>query len=256
MREGPGTETSARGRWRRIPATWLWAAWLGVVLTGLLLGLAAHGAPLLPGDLTLAQELQEPRALGVLLRPVMVAASGPGFYPWAELLYGGAVGAFLLWRRWAAAALVASTVTGDLMAAAVKLLVARPRPSADLLDVFRRESGYSFPSGHVVHYVVFFGVLGYLAWGVLRATPRGRPLLRVFAAAGAALCAALVGLIGASRVYLGAHWPTDVVGGYLLGGAWLALLVIAYRAWHARHAECSLAEGPDRRRTIPIEQLW
>jgi undecaprenyl-diphosphatase len=90
--------------------------------------------------------------------------------------------------------------------------VGRVRP--DLLPLGRRR-GPSFPSGHVVASVGFYGVLPALAW---RATSRRR--LRAIAL-GAAVVVIVV--IGVSRVYVGVHWATDVLGGVLIG----TIIVIA-----------------------------
>jgi hypothetical protein len=150
--------------------------------------------------------------------------------------------------------LILSTVTGDLMALAVKTLVQRPRPSANLVEVYEQLQGYSFPSGHVVHYVVFFGVITYLACIALRSVRSTDKILRVAFIVIVVVSSMLVMLIGLSRVYLGAHWLTDVVGGYLLGGAWLLGLLAGWRRWMqplrgrpgTRRVETALDELDDR----------
>jgi len=102
-------------------------------------------------------------------------------------------------------------------------LVARPRPPyffLDPADVFPSINQYSFPSGHVLFFVVFFGFIAYLAW--LHQTGFAR--ISVIA-----ICCALVLLIGPSRVYLGAHWASDVVGSYIIGVLWLFVLILGYQ---------------------------
>jgi len=84
----------------------------------------------------------------------------------------------------------------------------------------------SFPSGHVMHYTNFYGLLIYLLatnWkpGRLRNT-----LI--------ALCTGMIATIGPSRIYLGAHWPSDVMAGYLYGGLWFGGIIALYlrvKAW-------------------------
>jgi undecaprenyl-diphosphatase len=126
---------------------------------------------------------------------------------------------------------MALTISGDLLTAIVKGIVARPRPTPDLIAVYRAVSGYSFPSGHVLHYVVFFGALGYLGLRTLRRTPSEQRWRRLALFGLLAVCSGLILLVGASRLFLGAHWPTDVLGGYVLGSAWLLLLIASQRSW-------------------------
>ncbi|WP_198545971.1 phosphatase PAP2 family protein [Actinacidiphila yeochonensis] len=89
---------------------------------------------------------------------------------------------------------------------------ARP-PAADWAA---HAAGYAFPSGHTSSSAVAAGLL---AWGLLRALPpaAGR--------AGAALCVLAAVAVGCTRVYLGVHWPSDVIGGWLFAGCWLALVL-------------------------------
>ena len=110
-----------------------------------------------------------------------------------------------------------------MLIAFVKVSVARPRPPyffLDPADIFQSINQYSFPSGHVLFFVVFFGFIAYLAW--LHQTGFARILV-------IAICSALVLLIGPSRVYLGAHWASDVVGSYIIGILWLFVLILGYQ---------------------------
>jgi undecaprenyl-diphosphatase len=86
-------------------------------------------------------------------------------------------------------------------------------------------TGHAFPSGHSTSGAVAAGLL---AWGLLAALPpaAGR--------AGAALCGLAALAIGVTRVYLGVHWPSDVVGGWLLAGCWLALVLPPLAAFARR----------------------
>src|SRR5436305_13554401 len=105
----------------------------------------------------------------------MMAISLPGSAAGAELLWAVAVVVPVLARRRVVAGLMALTITGAALTQMLKWIVARPRPTADLVEVYRQVAGASFPSGHVVHYVVFFGVIGYLALQSWRRAPRGGP---------------------------------------------------------------------------------
>lgn len=106
--------------------------------------------------------------------------------------------------------------TGQVCKVVVKEVVNRPRPTADLVQVrFKAHETQSFPSGHTEHFVVFFGGLFYAAYWRVKQPWVRYPCLMV--------CAGFVALVGWSRVYLGAHWPSDILGGFLLGGMVLAL---------------------------------
>ena len=92
----------------------------------------------------------------------------------------------------------------------------RHRPTADLVAILNPSTGYSFPSGHAV----FFTWLCFMLAASIspRVSPRWRKL--VWSAAGVVIFLACAG-----RVWAGAHWPTDVIGGLLLGTGWAALWV-------------------------------
>jgi membrane-associated phospholipid phosphatase len=100
-------------------------------------------------------------------------------------------------------------------------LIQRPRPTANLVHVFRILNSYSFPSGHVMFYVVFFGFLFFLAFALLKPSLVRNLLLLFFAV--------MILLIGVSRIYLGQHWASDVLGAYLLGSLTLVANIVFYR---------------------------
>jgi undecaprenyl-diphosphatase len=144
----------------------------------------------------------------------------------------------LVRRRFAEAVLVVVTVGGgQLIGTLLKLVVARSRPplSGALIGL---PPSYAFPSGHALAAVLLYGVVAFL---LVRAER-----LAWQRAVTAALAALLAVAIGASRVYLGVHWPTDVLGSWLLGGAWLSLCIGAYLSWERwRGAAAEPAEpGP------------
>ncbi|MCQ4158846.1 phosphatase PAP2 family protein [Roseomonas sp. GC11] len=142
----------------------------------------------------------------------------------AVLLLAGllALGALLLLGRWASAVLLLVSLGG---AAALNLLLkqgfARPRPDlvAPLAEVYTA----SFPSGHAM-----LSAAAYLTLGTLLAGVAERRRLKAYIL-GAALLLAL--LAGGSRVYLGVHWPSDVLAGWVLGAAWAMGCWLALRLW-------------------------
>ena len=130
-------------------------------------------------------------------------------------------------RRSECFALWLSTGGGALLGRAFKMLIGRQRPTADLVGFAYRSDELSFPSGHVVFYVCYFGFMFFAAYALLpRKTWRRRAALVVMALP--------VLLIGLSRVHLRAHWPSDTLGAYLLAGVWLGLCVDLYRRWKRR----------------------
>jgi membrane-associated phospholipid phosphatase len=102
----------------------------------------------------------------------------------------------------------------------VKDLIQRPRPTSNLVNVFAKLTDSSFPSGHVMFYIGFYGFIGFLAFSLLKPSLKRSFLLAFFGS--------LVVLIGASRIYLGQHWASDVLGAYLLGSLTLEAYIQIY----------------------------
>lgn len=117
---------------------------------------------------------------------------------------------------------LALVLPADLLSTSLKFLVDRPRPDPTLVAVHQVWLDPAFPSSHVVHYTVFFGFLAYLVMKTQVFPRRWRLPL-------ASVAMVLVCLIPFSRMYLGAHWPTDVMGGLLLG---ISFLIIQIRVFN------------------------
>ena len=198
------------------------ALWVTLIVVGSILALMAREAGLLPGDLTLTRWLQDWLPPDGLMGSLLTYASRVvWFLPVAFLTVA------LLRRQWLAALfLVVAGVTGLLLGDALKLLVARVRPSVELVRVYEPSGGYGFPSTTALLSVVLLGVVCYL---VGRERSRG-PLVIVL------LCASLLSVLasGISRVYVGEHWATDILGGWLFGSAWLFVLISVHRWWSSR----------------------
>ncbi|WP_319461576.1 phosphatase PAP2 family protein [Micromonospora sp. RTP1Z1] len=134
---------------------------------------------------------------------------------------------WLLFRRARRLALwvVTTMVVGGLLGALLKLLVGRHRP--DLLDPVARAAGFSFPSGHALNATLTAGVLLL----VFLPFTRGRRPLRWALWVAAILLAVVTGV---SRIALGVHFTSDVLGGWLLGVAVVAATAAAFRTWRTR----------------------
>ena len=147
--------------------------------------------------------------------------------PWGPLVYGmeltnwiggwrqtllalAVIAACLLWS-WRAALLVGLGLPANLVSDAVKDVVERPRPPASLVAHREIDSGFSFPSGHATFYTWLSVLVLVALWP--RLPRRIRPL--AVAAAGLVIVVACTG-----RVWAGAHWPSDVAGGFALGVLW------------------------------------
>ena len=162
----------------------------------------AHRFAYFPGDLSTSLWLQDIDFAGV--KPIMQ------FIPYAIIL--AIVIALKLWlpsRRRGAIFIALTAFAAVLVSWLLKLLVNRPRPDIELVQIMERTIGSGFPSMHLAGVTVICGFIFYLAPRLVR-TPAVMWLLR-------ALLIALIFFTGVSRIYLGAHWASDVVGGLFLG---------------------------------------
>lgn len=123
--------------------------------------------------------------------------------------------------KWETLVTLVSVVGSSALGLGLKVLIDRPRPSADLVNVINQLKDYSFPSGHVLFFTTFFGFLLFLAYTLLKPA-RWRFGLIV-------ILVGLIALIGPARIYAGQHWASDVIAAYLLGSVWLALSILIYR---------------------------
>lgn len=173
-----------------------------------------------PADLAITARVQQIDVPG--FEPAMVLVSALGFTPLNWLIVPAVAAGFWLAGFRREALFVAATPGAGLLSAAAKLVVARPRPGSDAVRVLGEVLEYSFPSSHVVTYVSTFGFLFFLTY-VLFKRSRWRTIALV-------VLGLLVALVGLSRIALGHHWASDVLGGYALGMVYLVILIQVYRA--------------------------
>lgn len=198
----------------------------GALLLSFVLLAIVVGHNVLAIDLSLTRAIQSIQA--PLYAWTLIHASDLGFFPLSQITYVAALaGLWLAGRPRSGVLVVVATALVSLCATIVKELVRRPRPSTSLVHVATRLHDASFPSGHVVHYVVMFGFVVYLV------VSRRLYLAPGWRAGATVVLVALIVLVGPSRVYLGQHWPTDTLGGYLLGGAVLLVSIAIERRWNS-----------------------
>jgi membrane-associated phospholipid phosphatase len=153
---------------------------------------------------------------------LMSLISWPGFGPQATIITGLII--VLIYGfglQWEAVMTLFAALFSTGINLLVKDLVQRPRPTSGAINVIATLNSYSFPSGHVMFYLGFFGFVGFLIFSLLKPSLK-RTLLLV-------LVGGLIALIGISRIDLGQHWASDVLGAYLLGTLTLVVIIQIYR---------------------------
>jgi undecaprenyl-diphosphatase len=210
-----------RGFWSPLAAVVAIALLAGVLATALLAGLAA----VVMEGLTQRFDERVLRGLEAARSPLMteimieITTIGSG----VPLILMVAFAALLLWltrHRWSFALLVLGSLGGTLVNRILKNTFDRERPT--VVDAVEQVTSLSFPSGHATSSFIVYGVLAYI---VSRLAPQRSVRIAIWSAA-----VAMIVLVGFSRMYLGVHYPTDVVGGFLVGLAWVMVLASVMNA--------------------------
>ena len=196
---------------------------IGVIITGffvyLFFGVVQDffgNDPLIQSDLrliNLVQIFRTPQFTNVMLFFTYLGG-------WPIVFFGLALASvfFFLRKRWRYLfAMLFSVGCGEIFVWVLKNLIKRPRPP--LVNALVHEPSYSFPSGHGFVALAFYGLTAYF---LIRAT-KNRPLKILYGLCGFVIVFA----IGFSRIYLGVHWPSDVLASYASGAAWLVALITA-----------------------------
>jgi len=200
------------------------------------LAFLAKSVPYFPFDVEMTRSIQSLSIPG--LETLLRAVAWVGFPPQSNFIWGALIlGLFVIGLRLEAAMFAFAAVGSAALWFAIVPLVDRPRPSPELVNVAMQLPTGSFPSGHVLNLTAIFGFLIFL----VVVTVSNVILRRVLAA----LLAVPVLIIGIARVYEGAHWPSDVLGGYVIGGIWLALTIGLYQTLNKRF------RGPGRQQRTP-----
>ncbi|WP_161975290.1 phosphatase PAP2 family protein [Tengunoibacter tsumagoiensis] len=177
--------------------------------------------PIIPVDILITQEFQESQMPWLHTFMVWVSYLGNAIYVYVPLILLTALVFWFVRLRLEALFIVGLSIISSLLNGLLKLIVNRPRPTANLVEIFQHATGQSFPSGHVMSYVSFFGLLFSFGLILFRRNRWWHYALLV-------IPALFVVLVGPSRIYLGDHWASDVIGGYLFGGLLLGLALWLY----------------------------
>ena len=200
------------------------AALVGLCLPALALSVAAAGSGVLEGDVRVTLLLQDylPGQLATLFEAINWL--GTSFAALGLTLLIGAL--LLAFRHPVAAGLVLLTFPLRLINGLLKIIIESPRPTDALVSISENSPGFGFPSGHTMGATLLYGMLYILAPHITTRRP-----LRLALQTGAVT---MIVLTGISRIYVGAHWPSDVIGGYLWALAMLVTVVLVTRTWAAR----------------------
>lgn len=191
---------------------------IGLILIGfILLTFLISVFPASTIDRSFSQEVQEHQnpALDALMKTV----SWFGYMPYSLILVLLTALVFYVSKYRKEALFIVLTLTSGIVSTAVKVAVHRPRPTKDMVTILEKAGHQSFPSGHTLFYVMFFGFLIVL----MRHLKSISPVLRLLVTS---LSLILIFTIPFSRIYLGAHWFTDVLGGFMLGV--ICLFILSY----------------------------
>lgn len=200
----------------------------GAALAFLVLAFAVTGGTTARVDAAILRAIRDMTggdAASGWLRATMLDLTALGNTATLTLLTILVAGYLLVARRPAlAGAVVFAIAGGSTLVVSLKQLFGRARP--DLVAHLTEVGGASFPSGHAANSAV-----AYLTIGVLLARSQQNHAVRVYLIAAAIL---LTLGIGISRIYLGVHWPSDVLGGWIVGGTWAAATGLVVRRYQHR----------------------
>jgi len=169
-----------------------------------------------PYDVAIAQAVQIP---GLVVLMQVISLPGQEIIIYGLLVFASVMIALISGYKEGVMTFVAGGAA-QVGTSIMKILTKRPRPTADFVRILETRTDFAFPSGHVTFYTSLFGFLLYIAWRYAKPS--------LWRAAVLISLGFLVTMVGFSRIYLGTHWPTDVLGGYLFGALILALVIWVY----------------------------
>ncbi len=211
-------ESAVSGRRAVSRGTMFMAFYIWLLSGAGILSWIAQRTQFFPGDMLITARLQKYR--NPWLRRFFYGISEIGFAKYSVPETFAVAGIFWALRFRLEAFFILLTSSSSLLNQIVKRVIKRPRPDQKLVTVVRVINEPSFPSGHVMWYINFYGLLIYLLATNWR-SGRVRNIL-------ISISTFLISTIGPSRIYLGAHWPSDVMAGYVYGGLWFGGIMALY----------------------------
>jgi membrane-associated phospholipid phosphatase len=203
---------------------WLVAFVCSILFAFLAILVGLWGLPYFSGDLAVSRLVQELPGSVTAQAMHFISLAGDNAIEASILVAVAALILFLMKAKKEAAILIGAVLVSQILKITIKQLIGRPRPTTEHVNVlFSAQEIFSFPSGHTVHYTVFFGLLFFFAFTLVKPVTLRWSLCLLFGG--------MIAVIGLARIFLGAHWVSDVIGGYLLGGAVLAAGIGAHREW-------------------------
>jgi undecaprenyl-diphosphatase len=172
----------------------------------------------LPFDFPIALFIQQLN-WGPVVYPMELINASAGI--WQVLIGAVAIIALFIFERRAGWLMLIGSIS-SLLDNIIKLIISRQRPPADLVHILSPTTGFSFPSGHAVFFTWMSFMIAVSIAPKIR--PSYRPILWIVAAM-------VIVLTCIARVWAGAHWPSDVIGGVLLGIGWSAFVLWLPERW-------------------------
>jgi membrane-associated phospholipid phosphatase len=209
--------------WRQQKVYWLVSVVCLLLFAVSTIIVAQFGMPYFPWEPNVTRDLQNVTNPPFEWTMRFISLAGDTTLWFVSFLAAASMVVFINCGRRTTILLLLLVYVGQLVKVEVKEFIARPRPTTAQAQVMTvTVEVHSYPSGHTVLFTVFFGFLWYLTYVTLHKPALRRPLLCFFGF--------LVLTVGVSRVYLGAHWFSDTVGGYFLGFAILIAGIGLHRA--------------------------
>lgn len=186
----------------------LWYVLGGILLSFAALTILVSVFPVSVIDRKFSEEVQEHQY--PILDLLMEAVSWPGSAPQSLMMVAVTSLLFFLYKYKKESLFILLTLASGIISTVLKIVIDRPRPTEDLVRVIHKAQYQSFPSGHVLFYIIFFGFLIIIVNHL-------KEINRALRMSIISLCALMIMTVPISRVYLGAHWFTDVLGSAMLG---------------------------------------